>query len=266
MIPSSLEFPTHVGSSPPAFPRTLPPYLGAVLVRNSSVLFPFSLWTLTDLRTYQYSSKYFYMAFTLSCFWSVYTSFLEAPRTGKDYTGFSSYLQAWCSALLLRILDILYIFCSESFCRRDNWNLKICAPSIGSMLLTSEFLRNISTCLSYFSICMMWIWPPSVWCYRWLSAHVSMLCRLGVQEVGDSLSNNFTHRRSRFVAFTDLLFLHYKIWCTYSRTVCGYIFEGSSSNLFNNAFVYLIMTLILNVLLTGLTGGYFALTFGPSII
>ncbi|KAF9562094.1 hypothetical protein CPC08DRAFT_592671, partial [Agrocybe pediades] len=37
--------------------------------------------------------------------------------------------------------------------------------------------------------------------------------------------------------------------------VCGYVFEGSSSSLFDKAFVYLIMTFILNVVLTGLTAG-----------
>uniref|UniRef100_A0A8H7XT79 Uncharacterized protein n=1 Tax=Psilocybe cubensis TaxID=181762 RepID=A0A8H7XT79_PSICU len=38
-------------------------------------------------------------------------------------------------------------------------------------------------------------------------------------------------------------------------TVCGYIFEGSSSELFNLAYIYLILTLILNVILTCLTAG-----------
>lgn len=38
-------------------------------------------------------------------------------------------------------------------------------------------------------------------------------------------------------------------------TVCGYIFEGASSILFNHAWIYLSMTFTLNVITTGLTAG-----------
>ncbi|KAJ3505756.1 hypothetical protein NLJ89_g7253 [Agrocybe chaxingu] len=38
-------------------------------------------------------------------------------------------------------------------------------------------------------------------------------------------------------------------------TVCGYIFEGATNHLFKYAWIYLAMTLVLNLLLTGLTAG-----------
>jgi hypothetical protein len=40
-----------------------------------------------------------------------------------------------------------------------------------------------------------------------------------------------------------------------AATVCGYVFEGSlSTTLFNESWVYPLMTLFLNVILTSLTG------------
>ncbi|PPQ89304.1 hypothetical protein CVT25_000371 [Psilocybe cyanescens] len=59
------------------------------------------------------------------------------------------------------------------------------------------------------------------------------------------------------LADTLLLYRCYVVW-EYKKliiVVCGYIFEGSSSELFDKAYIYLILTLVLNVILTCLTAG-----------
>ncbi|KAF8901215.1 hypothetical protein CPB84DRAFT_1846968 [Gymnopilus junonius] len=40
-----------------------------------------------------------------------------------------------------------------------------------------------------------------------------------------------------------------------AATACGYVFEGSSTKMFNNSYIYLVMTFALNAILTGLTAG-----------
>lgn len=40
--------------------------------------------------------------------------------------------------------------------------------------------------------------------------------------------------------------------------VCGYLFEGSNSALFAHSWVYVLLTFVLNVILTGLTGEFFS--------
>ncbi|PPQ75571.1 hypothetical protein CVT26_012376 [Gymnopilus dilepis] len=53
--------------------------------------------------------------------------------------------------------------------------------------------------------------------------------------------------RKRVVAGPIILLL--------GATACGYLFEGSSSKMFNNSYIYLVMTFALNAILTALTAG-----------
>lgn len=59
------------------------------------------------------------------------------------------------------------------------------------------------------------------------------------------------------VAGTGMLYIYiYLIAATNISKACGYVFEGSQPHLFTYSWIYPTLTLVLNVILTTLTGKY----------